>query len=72
MEVFPLYFIDGIISLADRLNMTPDDVYIIGIFVIIFYWEMLGWLLLLVTRFIRWCYRLVRRWLRSRRTDCDN
>ncbi len=69
MEVLPLYFIDGIISLADRLNMTPDDVYIIGIFVIIFYWQVLGWLLLLITRFIRWCYRHARRWIESRRAD---
>ena len=64
-----MYFIEGFIALADRLGMVPDDVYILGIFSLIFLWEFWGWLLAVLYRFLRWSFSCAVCWLRSRRKN---
>ena len=56
-------FIEGSIALADRLGMIPDDVYILLLFGLIFWYELLEFMLFMVYRLIRCLFR----WLRSRR-----
>ena len=56
-------FIEGSIALADRLGMTPDDVYILFLFCLIFWCELGGFMLLMAYRLICRLFR----WFRSRR-----
>ena len=48
-----MYFLDGLISLADRLGMVPDDVPILSFFVFGFYIEFLSWFFVVLYRFLR-------------------
>lgn len=56
-------FIEGSIALADRLGMTPDDVYILFLSCLIFWYELGGFMLLMVYRLVCRFFR----WLRFRR-----
>ena len=61
-----MYFIDGIIALAERLGCQPDDVYLYGLLAIIFWWELLGYCFAGIFLFLRWVFRRIFSWLRSR------
>ena len=55
-----MYFIDGLVALAQRLGCSPDDICFLSIPIIIFCWEFIGWLLVLLYRFLRWGFRQLR------------
>lgn len=62
-----MYFIDGFVALADRLGMVPDDVLVLSFLLFASYAELLSWFLVIIYRILRWLFRRLFRWLRSRR-----